>query len=280
MKPGAQRLPDFIIIGTMKSGSTTLFRWLEQQPECWLPALKEPNFFSHDRTWRRGLDWYAGIFAPAGAAPLTGEASVSYTNPAWAAHAAQRIATTVPDARLICLLRHPIERLRSHYRHEVQRNRERRPLVAALREPGNAYVEQSRYCSALTPYLDRFPRSQLCLVRFEDLRGEPPPAWAEVLAHLGLPDRPPPGEAHNVTAEKAQFTTPLRWLWKAGLTRYASVLPQPLRQLGRRTLMRDGPAFQAQLQESLVDIPDELVAPVWEDVDRLAERLGQPLWQR
>ena len=62
------RLPDFIIIGAMKSGTSSLHGWLADQPECWLPALKEPNFFSDQPEWNKGLDWYAGLFAKAPAA--------------------------------------------------------------------------------------------------------------------------------------------------------------------------------------------------------------------
>ena len=83
--------------------------------------MKEPVFFSDETAWNRGTDWYRSLFAESAPGSLTGEASVEYTDPAVADTAAARIAATIPDARLVCLLRDPIDRLRSHYRHEVQR---------------------------------------------------------------------------------------------------------------------------------------------------------------
>ncbi|MBA3583056.1 MAG: sulfotransferase domain-containing protein, partial [Gemmatimonadetes bacterium] len=139
------RLPDFIVIGAMKSGTTTLFEWLADQPEFALPALKEPNFFSDDRQWRKGLGWYGGLFADAPPDCLVGEASVRYTGASLSAIAAERMAATVPHARLIYLVRHPIDRIRSQYRHWAIVMRGSKTLVEALNKPDNELVGRSLY---------------------------------------------------------------------------------------------------------------------------------------
>jgi hypothetical protein len=275
------RLPDFMIIGTMKSGTTTLYRWLEAQPEIFLPTTKEPNFFSDETRWARGLSWYGDLFAGAGAQQLAGEASVAYTSPRWSEVAAPRIAETLPTVRLIYLVRHPIERLRSQYRHQVQRGRERRSLPEALRDPDNEYVGHSRYFSCLRPYISAFPREQLCVVRFEDLVSESAPAWRSVVRALGVPDRPAPKGAHNVTGAKRQFTRPMLWLWERELLGAASRLPGPVRRLGKRLLTRGGTSYSQQIRRSLAPIPAELERTVWEDIVSLEDWLGAgPLWER
>jgi hypothetical protein len=270
----AGRLPDFVVIGTMKSGSTTLYRWLERHPGCALPAIKEPNFFAHDTAWRRGLEWYADLFAAVDDQHVTGEASVTYTDPRYAATAASRLRDTAPAARLVCLLRHPVERLRSHYRHELQRGRERRPFGVAVTEPGNPYVARSRYAACLEPWVRHFPPAQLCVVRLEDLVGDDGATWERVLTHLGLTLVARPDEVFNVTGDKAQFTGLMRLLWERGALPNSRRLPQPLRRVGRRLLLRNGGRYAARTAGAADALPDDVVAPVWEDVARLPTLVG------
>lgn len=276
----SRRLPDFIVIGAMKSGTTSLYTWLAQQPEVFLPATKEPNFFSRDEVWGRGAPWYSSLFAPAADDQVVGEASVSYTRPDRGEVAADRIWSLVPGARLIYLVRHPIDRIRSHYRHQVQRRRERRPFEEAIRDPQSQYVAQSLFYACLKPYVDRFPKDQICVVRMEDLSGDPPTAWLRVLQHLGLAPRPAPTTAYNVTGEKAGFTRGMLWLWDRGFHRPLTRLPRPFRTLGKRLLLRQDPQYLRLLEESARPVPEGLAEPVWEDIHRLEGwlELDTPLW--
>lgn len=274
------RLPDFIIVGAMKSGTTTLYRWLGEQPEIVLPQDKEPDFFSADRAWGRGLDWYGRLFADIPPTRLTGEASVSYTDPAVAERAARRMAATVPGVRLIYLVRNPLERLRSHYRHEVQRGRESRPFLEAVGATGNPYVARSCYFTCLAPYLEAFPEDRILVVRLEDLSADPSSGWTSVLAHLDLPARSPPATVHNVTADKPRYTRLMLALWESGLLDPLTRLPGPLRRLGKRLLLRRDPTYLQHLAEADAPIPPQVAASVWEDVSRLEARLGRALWDR
>lgn len=279
-----QALPDFIVIGTMKSATSTLYWWLAGQPECFLAFPKETDFFSDDRRWKRGPSWYARQFDDAGDAELLGEASVSYTAPAACGKAADRMVGLVPGVRLVCVIREPLERLRSHYRHEVQRNREERPLREAVSEVGNDYVGRSLYFTCLEPYLNAFPRGQVCIVRFEDLVEPPHSGWTEVLRHVGIADRPAPGEAYNRAGDHDQWTPAMRFLKDRGLLRFSHVtrLPRPIRRIGRRVLMRSGPSFESRLEESRSEVPDAVAATIWEDLSRLETWLGrdEPFWPR
>jgi Sulfotransferase family len=277
------RLPDFVIIGAMKSATTSLYRWLADQPEIFLARPKETDFFTRDDRWARGATWYASLFEAAGEDQLLGEASVSYSSPRSCEVAAYRMASTIPTAKLVCVLRHPLERIRSHYRHEVQRGRERRRMVEALRDPANPYVGHSRYFACLNPYLEWFGRDQLCVVRFDDLIDGEQVAWRSVISHLGLPYRTPPGGAYNVSDGKAQHTRVMALMLRSGWLRSDLIarVPSPIRRFGKRLVTRRGSGYRSLLESALAPIPPEVSRHVWEDVGRLEERLGRsdPLWE-
>jgi hypothetical protein len=273
-------LPDFLIIGAMKAGTTSLYRWLGQQAEVFMPASKEPNFFSDDSVWSKGLEWYAELFSGASPAQIRGEASVKYTDPDCSATVASRIWETLPWARIIFVARHPIDRLRSHYRHQVQRGRERRSLAAVLAQPENEYVRCSMYDKCLQPYVDLFPREQICVVRFEDLVDREAPGWDSVLSHLGMVHRPRPRSVYNVTSRKGRFTRPMLWMWERGLVRRADAVPRTLRALGRRVLIRE--TESRAFPTGPVPMDDGLLIRIWSDITAFEGRLGLDgqLWSR
>lgn len=273
------RLPDFIIIGTMKSGTTSLFRWLGDIEGVTLPEVKEPGFFARPDLWPHGLADYSGLFAAASHEQVTGEASVIYTDPRQARGAATRIAEALPDVRLICVLRNPLQRLRSHYRHEVQRGRERRPLLQALADGENPYIQLSLYHSALEPYLDLFPSERRLILRFEDLVATGSSGFGEVLSYLGLPPGSVPDAHHNETAVKRGFTAPVRTMWEMGLLDRLQWLPRPIRRAGYRLLTVDSGQYRKLMQSSdREDIPSEVEEAIWADVSELEKRLGKGSW--
>lgn len=278
------RLPDFVIIGAMKSATSTLYQWLRARPEVHMAWPKETNYFAVPKWWEQGIDWYTGRFAEATEDQLAGEASVIYTSPQYADVAAERMAEAVPQARLIYIVREPIERLRSHYRHEAQRHRETRSLLQCLAEPANTYVGHSMYFARLEPYLRLFPREQILVLRFDDFVEPPHPAWIEAQRFLGLSAGPAPGTAHNVTADKTQWTKTLLWMREHGVFTFARAakLPTPIRKAGKRIFTRGGDTFRGVLDESDSAIPSELVRPIWDDVARMEAWLevDRPLWPR
>ena len=151
------RWPDFIIIGAMKSATSSLYAAPDtaevlpgpaQGSELLLvrPHVGQRAGLVHEPV-RRRRSW-----GPPGRG--VGELHV----PGGFRTSECTDGRPVPRARLIYVVRQPVERLRSHYRHEVQRSRERRPLIEAISAEGNPYVETSRYFACLRPYIDRFPR--------------------------------------------------------------------------------------------------------------------------
>lgn len=179
-KPKSGVLPNLIIIGAMKCGTTALHRYLNLHPDVFMSEPKELNFFSGpdplDRkqeeraawsvgNWHRGVEWYAEQFHPA---PVRGEASPGYTSPSFP-EAAERMARVVPEVRLVYAVRDPVERAVSQYLHHRADGTERRPIEEALLDPASQYLERSLYYARLESYLARFPREQIFICAQEAL---------------------------------------------------------------------------------------------------------------
>lgn len=276
---GLMRLPDFLIIGAMKAGTTSLFRWLGTHPSCALPAVKEPGFFCTGRLWRNQITQYGNLFAGISPDLSTGEASTLYTHPQYAERAASRIYEIMPQARLVFIAREPVARLRSHYRHEVQRGRERRSLVEAV-SASNDYVGMSLYFRCLLPYVSRFERQQICVITSDELLTPPYPGWREVLYHIGIPYEEPLGIAFNVTAEKAQFSRPMLWLWEHGVIPKTARVPGPIRRIGKRILLRRNSSYAALMESSEEPLPDRVIRVLENESMQLEQWLGRDLWRK
>lgn len=182
------RLPDFVIIGAMKCGTSTLHARLAELPGFFMSEPKEPNFFSDDASWSRGLAWYGGLFAGAARDALCGESSTHYTKLPTYPEAAPRLLATLPKARLVYVMRDPIERIVSQYRHEWTRDEVREPLgTAVLRHP--RFVAYSCYAMQLEPYLRGYGPRSVLPVFFERLVAFPEAELARLLRFLGADPR-------------------------------------------------------------------------------------------
>jgi hypothetical protein len=201
-EPGA--LPNLIVIGAAQCGTSALHYYLDLHPQIGMSSPKELNFFVTDgdlaraphpplpplrppqkpaSTWGRGVDWYASQFDAS--CPIRGESSVSYTLP-WCPGIAERMASVVPHAKLILMVRDPVERLVSQYLNYRGLRRERRPLAEAVSGSANAYLARSRYASNLRPFLDRFPRANIHLDRQEELLGRRRETMRRIFAFLDV----------------------------------------------------------------------------------------------
>jgi hypothetical protein len=201
----ARPLPDFLIIGAQKAGTTALYAYLRRHPAITGPSWKEVSYF--DRHYGRGEAWYRGNFPNRVRArgKLVGEASPSYI---FHPLGPERVKALVPEARLVALVRNPVDRALSHYHHEVALGREPLPFDDALdaeedrlcgeeerlaADPSyfsrawwsHAYKSRGRYAKQLERWLAVFPREQLLILPSEDLGGEPGRTHARVLDFLG-----------------------------------------------------------------------------------------------
>jgi hypothetical protein len=166
-RPGAGALPNLIVIGGLKCGTTSLHHYLNLHPEIAMSRPKELNYFVAELNWDLGRDWYKAHFD--GAAAVRGETSPHYTNLPRFTGVAERMREMLPDARLIYMVRDPIDRMLSHYLHSVGGGYEARPLAEALSAPDSAYLARSRYAMQLAPYLNAFGAGRILILAREDL---------------------------------------------------------------------------------------------------------------
>jgi len=200
----ARRLPDFLVIGGARCGTTSLFMYLSEHPSFRSPEVKEIGFF--DREWERGLGWYRSHF-PLAAGPrgITGEATPEYL---FHPRAAERAASVVPDARLIVLLRDPVDRAYSHYQLKVASGFETLSFEEALEAEearigaglarmrageradddcaNFSYLARGRYAEQLSRWLEHFPRERLLVLSSEAFRRDRPGGFRRITEHLGL----------------------------------------------------------------------------------------------
>jgi hypothetical protein len=222
-------LPDFLIIGGQKCGTTSLYHLLTQHPHVERAPLKEVHFFDRQDRFDKGIEWYRRCFPPPrwkdGRRSITGEASPYYLlHP----HAAQRVAELLPEARLIVLLRNPVDRAYSQYHHRVRNGNESRSfeevveadrewLLDEENEPsehwrhsgiGDGLGVGDRFRSNLLIrgfYVDQLQRwsqffddEQMLVLNSEDFFERPSDILKLVLDFLDLPDwKPPAWEHHN-----------------------------------------------------------------------------------
>lgn len=183
------RLPDFLIIGAMKCATSTLHEQLALQPGIFMSTPKEPNFFSDEEIFARGMEWYEELFATGARAQLCGESSTHYTKLPTHPQAADRIAQHLPEARLVYVMRDPIARLVSHYRHEWTQRTLEGPIETAIHEHPEL-VAYGCYAMQLQPYLERFGPGRVLPVFAERLERHPQRELERVCGFLGYAGRP------------------------------------------------------------------------------------------
>lgn len=176
--------PDFLVIGAMKSATSSLHDQLAAQPGIFMSDPKEPNFFSDDDRWQRGWGWYEGLFYRGQDALLCGESSTHYTKLPTYPKTVARIYQYLPQARLIYVMRDPVDRLVSQFIHEWTE----REMVGEIDEAVKRYprlIAYSRYAMQLRPYLETFGASRVLPVFFEALRRQPQAEFERIGQFLG-----------------------------------------------------------------------------------------------
>lgn len=201
------RLPEFIVIGAARSGTTALYSYLRQAPDVFMPAVKEPNFFAYEgkslSCQGPGADFinnsvtdikaYKALFDQAEAGMICGEASPLYL---FEPRAPERIRHHVPDAKMIAILRNPIDQAFSHFlyaaRLRIEPIEDFTEALAAADDrlargwqPLFGYADFPRYGEQLERYFTRFPRDQFLIRTYEELCGNPEQVMSDSLAFIG-----------------------------------------------------------------------------------------------
>jgi hypothetical protein len=183
-------LPSFLIIGAMKAGTTSLFTYLVDHPQIWMPWNKELDFFSNEKNWERGVGWYEEQFLSKAEAAETeiqavGEASPNYSKRHLFGETASRVAETLPGVKLVYVIREPVARLQSMYVDMLAYGGEERSIDEAVAADDD-YVLTSCYGYQLEPYLDYISRDRIHILSAEDLRTNRRTTTSDVYRFLGV----------------------------------------------------------------------------------------------
>ena len=178
-------LPNLIVIGGLKCGTTSLHHYLNLHPEVEMSRPKELNFFVDELNWELGPEWYASHFDRRAA--VRGESSPHYTNlPRYTGTAERMREMLGEETRIVYMVRDPIDRLLSHYLHNVAGGYESRSLEGAVAAPDSAYVARGRYAIQLDPYLREFGAERIAVVSREELANDRAATMRRVFEHLGV----------------------------------------------------------------------------------------------
>jgi hypothetical protein len=285
-------LPNFIVIGAAKAGTTALHWYLTEHPAVFMTPTKDPSYFAYGVDGAGQLLWgepefhgfpvrswneYERLFADTGEAVAVGEASTMYLE---CPQSAARIRARLPAARIICSLRHPVERAYSDYLMYLRRRGRRldpaRDLTATSvwASPDSRWMRIGRYHEQLSRYYEAFPREQVLVVLFDDLRRNPQGFVQDVYRFLNVdpafvPDFTTPHAAGGMPASVAlegvflrSARSPVK-LWVPKRT------ANWFRRLRTRT-MRQAPPLPADLRK-------ELTGHFREDIAKTAELIGRSL---
>lgn len=178
------RRPDFLIIGAMKSGTTTLAAQLGEQDGIFMTVPKEPNFFSDDEIFARGHAWYSSLFKEASPKDIKGEASTHYTKLPTYPKTVTRALEVLETPRIVYLIRNPVERAISHFIHEWSLGKMSDNMEAEfLCNP--EIVEYGRYAMQIQPWIEAFGEKAIHLTSLEALQENPQGVLSEVAAFIG-----------------------------------------------------------------------------------------------
>ena len=272
--------PNFLVVGAMKCATSSLHEQLALQPGVFMTELKEPNFFSNDTQYQKGLEWYTSLFIPEDTDILVGESSTHYTKLPTYPETIERIKKDIPNAekiKFIYVMRHPIDRLVSQYIHEwSQRNiPENKDINVAIHEYPEL-IAYSKYSMQLQPYFEHFGDDRVLPIFFERLISEPQPELNRICRFLEYPHDAvwQNLEAQNVSSERMLTSKWRDFLVEAPLlsTLRKTLVPKSLRTRIRKLwTLTERPQLSADNWTYLENIFDQDLASLtaWLGYDSL-----------
>jgi hypothetical protein len=270
---GSGALPNTIVIGAQKCGTSTLHYYLGFHPEISASQPKELNFFIESRNWDRGVDWYRSHFDPA--KPVRLESSPNYTTWPHDEGVPERMAEVVPDTKLIFLVRDPIARIEAHWVHNYAKRRERGTVIETITHPNTTYVLRSLYFMQLERFLRFYDRERILVFQQSDLRDRRPETLREVFAFVGAdPDydnRAFKAVRHR-TAKKRRASRAGMKVQQWGRTDWGKRIPKAFWNYAEGGLRLSTPIERPNLRDQL---PDDVLETLRDDALKLREFTGR-----
>ena len=267
--------PDFIIMGAMKSATSTLHAQLALQSGIFMSMPKEPNYFSDDEQYARGEAWYDGLFANAELGDLCGESSTHYTKLPDYPLTIERMAKRLDKVKLIYVMRHPVDRLISHYIHQWSQN----VIKCDINEAIDQYEELTAYsCYArqLAPYFERYGKENVLPVFNEGIRHNPQTELERVADFIGFQGEVVWQEelsAQNVSGERIRTFKGYQWLVESNFMTFLrrTLVPQSIRdKIKSGFTLQERPEIDAVHLSKVIELFDQ-------DLAILGEHLGVEL---
>jgi hypothetical protein len=286
-------LPNFIVIGAAKAGTTALYWYLAEHPQVFMSSVKETNYFAYGLNANgqllygdpevhhfpiKTLREYQQLFEDVGNAVAVGEASPIYLE---CPQAAGRIRHQLPAAKIICSLRHPVDRAYSDYQmyllHTNQRLDPARDLSprAAWAQPDSRWMRIGRYHDQLKRYFDVFPSSQMHIFLFDDLKADGLMTVQNMYRFIGVDPRFEPDfdAPHNVTGLPQSRVVEGILTSRALRTAVEPLIPKAAANWVRRLRMknmRKPPALPPDLRR-------DLTTHFRDDIRRTSDLIGRSL---
>jgi hypothetical protein len=283
------RLPDFLIIGAMKAGTTTLYYDLMRHPGLYLPEEnKEPHSLVNDRVLTTaGRAEYADYFRRAAPNQLCGEGSTGYSklpdHPGVYDRARELLGA---DLRVIYVVREPVSRIVSQHRHmcapHAHAPSDIGPSIDEEVAKRTQFIDYSRYAMQIQPWIDTFGRDRVCILRFEDFVADRVGSVTAVHRFLGVEERPDtvdPKSRHNASDAKPVVVGGWKRIYNSPLYRRAvrPFLPLGVRDRLRATLL---PRHDFVPEPPSLETVERIIESVRDDAERLRVIMGrsEPLW--
>jgi len=251
--------PDFIIIGAMKSATSTLHTQLALQDGLFMSTPKEPNYFSDDLEYARGERWYQSLFSDALAPDICGESSTHYTKSPDYPLTVERIARLLKKPKFIYVMRHPIDRLVSHYIHQWSQNEFKCDINQAI-DQYEELTAYSCYARQLEPYFKQFGCESVLPVFNEAIRHNPQKELQRVAGFIGYKEGikwQDDVAAQNVSGERVRAFKGYSWLVESSVMTFLrrALVPQSFRDRVKKSLtMQERPVIDEAHLEYLTEL--------------------------
>jgi len=276
------KLPEFVVIGAMKAGTTSLHRYFSMHPEISMPRKKELNFYNVDRNWENGIDWYLSYYDLDDR--KRGESCPNYSMFPTCEKVPYRMKSLIPDAKLIYIIRDPVERMLSQIHHQWVTGVETRNIDDIVYDASDSIclIRYGKYHYQLDKFLQYYSLDQILVVTLESLELRPKSTMEQVFDFIGVDKDFYDNqfkEANNTSKGARKKGLLVKGFKKIpGSRRFVNaVMPRTVLRQVKQVLTRsiDKPILTAAQEAHLIDVFEE-------DISKLRKLTGQSFseWKR